>query len=345
MQLGLFCPMVASHCPVEPQTEQEPHSSAQHAPLTQLPKVGAQSVNVLHFFPPPHPGHIPPPQSTSVSLPSMTPSPHAQVFGALPHPPAIGVPVVAQSMYGSIPKPTGPHVPSGIPVVAVAHPSQMPLQGVEQQMLSGLRDCATQVVMSPQAPYMWAGLSQGEPRHAPQSGPPQSTPVSLPSCTPSVQLTHLCCFRSQIGLVGCDVMQSALDTHSTQCPSPSHTSMLVGLQALPDGVSVCVQQDAPTHGLEDEGVFVGGLHVSTVQGLPSSQSASLVQSCWNASSWKGQPAIAVSGRSRARAPARRRVEAMGRYQSRVKAPPAGRTTKEAFMSGFGAAAFGLVTML
>jgi hypothetical protein len=92
-QLGSFCPTACTHIPLPAQNRQLPrHGLLQQAPLTQWLNALAQSEGCWHIFPPPHPGHTPPPQSMSVSLWFLIPSSQAHLIGMAPHPPAVGVP-------------------------------------------------------------------------------------------------------------------------------------------------------------------------------------------------------------------------------------------------------------
>jgi hypothetical protein len=140
---------------------------------------------------------------------------------------------------------TGAQVPSGFPVFAFEHASHFWPHTVPQQILS----CITQTVWLPQ-PFVG---SHGVPRHAPQSGPPQSTPVSWPSWIPSVQLTHLLVARSQIGLFGSCAMQLAFDVHSTQFPALSQLPPLVPpsiRHAVPIGCAASPHLPATQTGVE-----------------------------------------------------------------------------------------------
>jgi hypothetical protein len=97
-----------------------------HAPgaAAQIPPVHVlltQSVPVKHFMPVAHAGHIPPPQSVSVSLPSLMPS--LQVFVVAEQTPAVQKPLQQLALVMHAP-PLGEHICMG----EHTPPLQIPLQ-------------------------------------------------------------------------------------------------------------------------------------------------------------------------------------------------------------------------
>src|SRR5262245_39832167 len=120
---------------------------------------------------------------------------------SVPHVPA---PWSVHSLSGSVPSMLGSHVPLAPPVFAPTTGSQRPMHGTLQHTPSAQEPLAqwrldTQTSPSAQpaqfgppqsmsvSPLFWM-LSLQLPPQMEQTGPPQSTPVSLPSCTPSKQV-------------------------------------------------------------------------------------------------------------------------------------------------------------
>jgi len=191
---------------------------------------------------------------------------------AFPHPPARAGPIEPLHwLNGSCPKVTVPHVPSAIAPFFALHVMQLVIVG-SHGLLQQTFSVSSHTVLFPQLAPASVSL-HGFPRHAPQSGPPQSMPVSFPSFTPSLQLTHVCVFMSQTGLVEWYIMQSTSVRHPRQVTIPSHTP--------PFEQGVCAGLFVLEHTVLT--------HLSVVHSMPSSQSVSMAQWRTKVSAWKGQP--------------------------------------------------------
>ncbi len=229
---------------------------------SQAPEV--QSPPTLHFLPTTHPGQVPPPQSTSVSLPSSWWSSHwlamqtsvlasqavdvqslsilhflatAQV-GQVPPPQSVSVSLP----FCTLSEQSGVHVPpahcapaQSLPVMHIllgAHFGQVPPP--QSTSVSLAFWTPSMQVGAAQVPVVQTLSMQSEPtEHFLPSAqrsqgmvppPPQSTSVSWPSSTPSVQPsdTHRCC-----GVQASPVGQSVFWRHATQVLIPSHTILVM----------------------------------------------------------------------------------------------------------------------
>jgi hypothetical protein len=142
-------------------------------------------------------GHAVPPQSTSVSLPSLTPSAHVaamQVLFEQTPPPAQSASTLHATQVPLALQTVPPLSVHAVPVAALVVPHVVAAHVLTRQREA----CAAQsvgAVHSTQAPLEHTVLAQSlGTRHVcpfPHAGhcpPPQSTPVSVPSITPSVQL-------------------------------------------------------------------------------------------------------------------------------------------------------------
>ncbi len=136
-----------------------------------------------------------------------------------------------------------------VPAWTFSHVPALP--GRLQAWHTPVQAVAQQTPLAQKPVWHWASVVQALPLHANGQLPPQSTPVSLPSCTPSWHwVVHWFFIAPALPQTGVLPEQSASLAHATHVPLPSQTlppvvhgvsagsGIIVGVPALEQYVPV-----------------------------------------------------------------------------------------------------------